>query len=72
MLYDFEKPLLDMVSSITGGETSGNYQFGFDTGIALQFPLMNVSGDVESQAQNIIDQMIAGDIVVAKNTDPIE
>jgi len=72
MLYDFKKPLLDMVSSIMDGETSGNYQFGFDTGIALQFPLMNVSGDVESQAQNIIDQMVAGDIVVAKNTDPIE
>lgn len=72
MLYDFEKPLLDMVSSIMDGETSGNYQLGFDTGIALQFPLMNVGGDVETGAKATIDKMVAGEIVVQKNTDPIE
>ncbi len=72
MLYDFEKPLLDMVSSITDGETSGNYQLGFDTGIALQFPLMNVGDGVESGAQATIDEMISGAIVVQKNTEPIE
>lgn len=72
MLYDFNKPLTDIITSIMNGETSGNYQFGFDTGIGLQFPLMNVDESITTEAQAIIDSMVAGDIVVVKNTDPIE
>lgn len=72
MLYDFAGPLTDMVSSIMSGETSGNYHLGFDTGIGLQFPLMNVDEAFSTQAEEIIASMIAGDIVVEKNTEAIE
>ncbi|MDH5607749.1 MAG: BMP family protein [Anaerolineae bacterium] len=72
MLYDFEGPLLDLVSYIMNGETSGNYHLGFDTGIGLQFPLMNVEEGITAEAEAIIASMIAGDIVVVKNTEPIE
>lgn len=72
MLYDFAGPLVDMVTSIMGGETSGNYHLGFDTGIGLQFPLTNVPDGVEADIQAIIDKMIAGDINVVKDTEVIE
>lgn len=72
MLYDFAGPLTDMVSSIMAGDTSGNYHLGFDTGIGLQFPLMNVDESFSAQAEEIVASMIAGDIVVEKNTEAIE
>jgi basic membrane protein A len=72
MLYDFAGPLTDIVGSIIGGETSGNYNLGFDTGIGLQFPLQNVDEGISTQAEEIIQSMIDGDIVVVKNTEAIE
>lgn len=72
MLYDFAGPLTDIVGSIVGGETSGNYNLGFDTGIGLQFPLQNVEDGITAQAEEVIQSMIAGDIVVVKNTEEIE
>ncbi|MEK6221597.1 MAG: hypothetical protein N2D54_05065, partial [Chloroflexota bacterium] len=72
MLYDFAGPLKDMVGNIMGGETTGNYHLGFDTGIGLQFPLMNVDDAISTQSEEIIASMVSGDIVVLKNTEAIE
>jgi basic membrane protein A len=38
-LYDWEKPLKDIVQKIVEGETGGYYPMGFETGVAVQMPL---------------------------------
>lgn len=71
-LYDFAQPLTDIVQNIMDGTTGGNYNLGFDTGIGLQLPLQNASDAVNGEAEALLEQMIAGEIVVVKNTEPIE
>ena len=71
-LYDFARPLTDMVQNIMNGETGGNYHLGFDTGIGLQLPLQNAGDEVNGEIEALLEEMIAGDVVVAKNTEPIE
>ncbi|MBV7338871.1 BMP family ABC transporter substrate-binding protein [Chloroflexi bacterium TSY] len=71
-LYDFAQPLTDIVQNIMNGETGGNYNLGFDTGIGLQLPLKNASDEINSEAEALLQQMIAGEVTVVKNTEPIE
>lgn len=72
VLYDFEGPLTEIVQKIMAGETGGYYPLGFDTGVALQEPLLNVSDDVATAVGAVIDQVESGEIEVIKNTEPIE
>ena len=71
-LYDFTQPLTEIVQAIMDGTPGGNYHLGFDTGIGLQLPLQNASDEVNDEAVAMLAQMISGEIVVAKNTEPIE
>jgi basic membrane protein A len=72
LLYDWAGPLKDIVQKIISGETGGYYPLGFDTGVSLQFPLKNVSEDLNTEIQQVIADIQSGKIQVVKNTDPIE
>jgi basic membrane protein A len=72
VLYDFEQPLTEIATMIMGGETGGYYPLGFDTGVALQLPLLNASEELNAAMVDLIGQMEAGEIEVIKNTEAIE
>ncbi|MCA9899209.1 MAG: BMP family protein [Ardenticatenaceae bacterium] len=71
-LYDFERPLTDIVTNILNGERGGNYQLSFETGIDMQLPLTNTSDEINSEAETLLNQMKSGDIEVIKDTTPVE
>jgi len=71
-LYDWAIPLTDIVSKVIAGETGGYYAMGFDTGIALQQPLQNVSEEISAEMEQIIADIEAGNIEVIKNTEAFE
>jgi len=72
VLYDFEGPLTDIVQKIMDGETGGYYPLGFDTGVALQLPLANVSDDLNTAMAELIEKVESGEIEVVKNTEAID
>jgi len=71
-IYDWEKPLKDIVEKIMAGETGGYYPMGFETGVALQMPLRNVSDELNSEMEQIVADIQSGKIEVVKDTTPIE
>jgi basic membrane protein A len=72
VLYDWAGPLKDIVGKIMEGETGGYYPLGFDTGVAVQFPLRNVSDELNSEIKQIVADVQSGKIEVVKNAEPIE
>jgi basic membrane protein A len=72
LLYDWAGPLKDIVQRIRNGETGGYYPMGFDTGVAVQMPLRNVSEELNSEIQQIVDDVKSGKIEVVKDSTPIE
>jgi basic membrane protein A len=71
-LYDWAGPLVDICNRVLAGETGGYYPLGFDTGVALQLPLQNAPDELNAEMEALIADIEAGNIVVVKNTDPIE
>ncbi|MDQ7850729.1 MAG: BMP family protein [Armatimonadota bacterium] len=71
VLYDFAGPLRAIVRRIGRGETSGYYPLGFDTGVALQFPLRNVPEPVSAAMRKLVADVVAGKIKVVKDITPI-
>jgi basic membrane protein A len=71
-LYDWEKPLKDIVQKIMEGETGGYYPMGFETGVAVQMPLRNSSDEINSEIEQIVADIQSGKIEVVKDTTPIE
>ena len=67
LLYDFAGPLKDIVTKVQAGELGGYYPLGFDTGVKLQTPLMNVSETVVKEMDVVIADLISGKIVVVKD-----
>jgi basic membrane protein A len=72
LLYDFSKPLVDIVTKIQAGETGGYYPLGFDTGVKLQTPLQNVDPAVAAQIEEIITKVMDGTIVVVKDSTEVK
>lgn len=72
VLYDWAGPLKDIVGKIMEGETGGYYPLGFDTGVAIQLPLRNVSDELNSEIEQIVADVQSGKIKVAKDTTAIE
>jgi len=64
VLYDFVKPMKDIVGKIQAGTTGGYYPLGFDTGVALQTPLQNVDPKVQTDIEAIIKDVQSGKITV--------
>ncbi|MDQ7858490.1 MAG: BMP family protein [Armatimonadota bacterium] len=71
VLYDFAGPMRTIVRRIGRGETAGYYPLGFDTGVALQFPLRNVPEPVSASMRRIVGDLVAGRIKVTKDVTPI-
>jgi basic membrane protein A len=72
LLYDFDKPMVDVVGHILAGEGGGYYPLGFDTGVQLQTPLQHVPDDVAAEVEQIAADLVGGTIQVERNVDPIE
>jgi len=72
MLYDFTKPLTDIVTKIQAGETGGYYALGFDTGVSIQTPLLNVDESVATQAQDVINKVMDGTITVVEDSTEVK
>lgn len=70
LLYDFAGPLTQIVKKIMAGQRGGYYLLGFDTGVALQLPLKNVSPEVNTQIAKIVDDVKSGKIKVEKDSTP--
>lgn len=72
LIYDFAGPLKAIYANIQDGQTGGYYPLGFDTGVMLQTPLTNVSDNVKTEMQALIDDLAAGKIEVVKDTSEIQ
>ncbi len=72
LLYDFVKPMKDIVGKIEAGEKGGYYPLGFDTGVSLQTPLTNVDPVVEKEMETVINDLVSGKIEVVKDTSEIK
>lgn len=72
LLYDFAGPLKQIVTKIKAGQRGGYYLLGFDTGVAIQFPLKNVSPNVNTEIEAIVNDVKSGKIKVNKDSTPIK
>lgn len=70
-IYDFTKPLNEMLTKIQGGTTSGYYPLGFDTGVSIQEP-KNVDPAVVEKVNKAVEDIKSGAITVEKNLTPIK
>ena len=65
-IYDFTKPLNDILTKIEAGERNGYYPLGFDAGVSIQEP-KNVDAGVAEKVKQAVSDITAGKIVVEKN-----
>ncbi|WP_322510264.1 BMP family protein [Anaerolinea sp.] len=72
LLYDFVKPMKEIVGKIQAGEKGGYYPLGFDTGVSLQTPFKNVDPAVEEEMKSVINDLVSGKIQVVKDTSEIK
>ena len=72
VLYDWSGPLKDIVQKIMAGETGGYYPLGFDTGVSIHMPMKNASDQVNSEIEQIVEDVQSGKIQVVKDTTAIE
>jgi basic membrane protein A len=69
-LYNFTPPLMHVFTEIKSGVTSGYYKIPFSPsgGVYMQTPISNVNSTVQSRIQNIINEVVNGQITVAFNS----
>ena len=69
-LYNFTPPLLHVFNEIKSGVTSGYYKIPFSPtgGVYMQTPIANVNSTVQSRIQNIINEVVNGQITVEFNS----
>jgi len=70
-IYDFAKPLNDVLVKIADGTRSGYYPLGFDTGVSIQTP-KNVDPAVAQQVEQAVADIKSGKITVVKDLSPIK
>lgn len=71
VIYDFEKPLTDVLAEIADGETSGYYPLGFATGVEV-LVTDRVPDDIRTAVEDTVAQIRDGSIEVKRNVTPIE
>ncbi len=68
-IYDFGAALEAILDHIINkNETSGYYKMEFGKACYIEFPLKNVSPDVEEAAKNAVDKILKGEITIPFNT----
>lgn len=70
VLYDFTKPLIDVVSKIVGKETTGYYPLGFSTGVTISMPDA-VPAEVRTSVEDTMSKVDDGSIEVKLDTSKI-
>lgn len=70
-IYDFAKPLDEMVTKIKAGERSGYYPLGFDAGVSIQTP-KNVDAAVVAKVEQAVADITSRKVTVAKNLTPVK
>jgi basic membrane protein A len=70
-IYDFTKPLDEMLTKIDGGERSGYYPLGFDSGVSIQEP-KGVDAAVAEKVDAAVADIKSGKITVEKNLTAIK
>ena len=63
LLYDFAKPLADVLAKIDGGTTKGRYPLGFDTGVTIKMS-DTVPADVKTAVTEAMDKVKSGSVTV--------
>ena len=71
-LYDYTKPLKDIVKNIQDGQAGGYYPMGWETGTTIQLPVHNVSPDLEKEMEKLLEDLKAGKVKVVKDPSPIK
>jgi basic membrane protein A and related proteins len=70
VIYDFAKPLTDVLAEIDGGETSGYYPLGFETGVDVQVADA-VPAEVRTAVEDTVAQIKDGSVEVERDVTPI-
>lgn len=70
VVYDFEKPLADVLAKIAAGEGKGNYLLGFDTGVTIKMA-DNVPADAKAAVEKAMADVKSGAVKVELNTEKI-
>jgi basic membrane protein A and related proteins len=70
VLYDFTRPLEDVLTKIRGGEDSGYYPLGFSTGVTISMP-DDVPADVRAAVTDTMTKVDDGTIEVVRDTSKI-
>ncbi|MDZ4159496.1 MAG: BMP family protein [Anaerolineaceae bacterium] len=71
-LYDWAGPLKDIVKRVQAGETGGYFPMTFETGVAIQTPLRNVTPELQAEMDAILSDLLSGKIEVKKDVTAIE
>ena len=70
-VYDFAKPLNDLLAKIADGTRSGYYPLGFDTGVSIPAP-KNVDPAVVQLVEQAVADIKSGKVTVVKDLSPIK
>jgi basic membrane protein A len=70
VLYDFTRPLEDVLTKIQGGESAGYYPLGFSTGVTISMP-DDVPAPVRAAVTETMNKVDSGSIVVVRDTSKI-
>lgn len=70
LVYDFVKPLKEVLGKIAAGTTTGRYPLGFDTGVSIDMTA-GVPADVKAAVDETVRKIIAGDIEVKLDTSKV-
>lgn len=68
-IYDFAKPLNDILVKIAAGTRNGYYPLGFDTGVSIQ-PPKNVDPAIVQKVEQAVADIKSGKITVVKDLSP--
>lgn len=70
LIYDFVKPLGEVLDKIKGGTKTGAYLLGFDTGVSIKMS-DKVPADVQKAVNEAIEKVKTGAVKVALNLDKV-
>jgi basic membrane protein A len=70
LVYDFTKPLADVLAKIKAGTTTGRYPLGFDTGVKIQMS-DSVPAEVKTAVDETVAKVTSGEVTVALDTSKI-
>ncbi|MGN6751394.1 MAG: BMP family protein [Intrasporangium sp.] len=70
-IYDFTKPLDDMLTKIEAGQRNGYYPLGFESGVSIQSP-KGVDAGVADKVNQAVEDIKSGKITVEKNLTAIK